>query len=273
MFFVIKSTLAPLYDRPDVHSQRVDEVLHGMAVSVVDGMSGVGMIDGSSGVGVIDGSSGVGEWVYVRTGYRYMGWVQRKHLTPGINDSHTRCYINATTADVLASPKVQAPVLSSLPLGSVVSKSCISQEDWTHIRLADDRTGYIRSAFISAFPPETSRESITKTAELYLNTQYRWGGKTSFGIDCSGLCFMAYWLNGITIYRDAKIKPGFPIKEISPHEAQKGDLLFFPGHVGMLLDESLMIHSSEANNGVKIETLTTKWKSKILTAGTAKLFS
>ena len=56
------------------------------------------------------------------------------------------------------------------------------------------------------------------------------------GIDCSGLAFMSYLLCGILIYRDARIMPGFPVREIpmgNPAEtAKKGDLLFFPGQCG-----------------------------------------
>ena len=69
----------------------------------------------------------------------------------------------------------------------------------------------------------------------YLGAQYRWGGKTPLGIDCSGIVSMAYLLNGVTIYRAAAIKSGFALHEISLEAAKPGDLLFFPGHVAMYL--------------------------------------
>ena len=250
MFFVIKSNLAPMYEKPDEYSQRVDEVLHGMAASVLEDK---------------------GNWLRVRTAYRYVGWIHRRHLAPKRHGGDYPVYINAPAADVLTSPKVQAPILLCLPMGSIVYKiqpvTKHNRLDWTAIILADGSTGYVRSAFLSSFPRVVSREAIIETAKKYLGTQYRWGGKTTLGIDCSGLCFMAYWLNGIAIYRDAHIKSGFPIKQISPQAARKGDLLFFPGHVGMILDEDTMIHSSEANNGVEIEALTNDWRAKITAAG------
>jgi len=250
MIFAIRSSAAPLYAEPDERSAQVDEVLHGMAVSV---------------------EAEEGEWLNVCTTYHYRGWINRTHLcllsTCTQFGHNLMQYTTATTADVLTAPKVQAPLLICLPLGCTV---CVIGEDvsgWTQIVLADNRNGYIRSDFLASFPKEADREALCQTARLYLGTQYRWGGKTSLGIDCSGLCFMAYWLNGVNIYRDARIEPGFPIKEISPAEAQKGDLLFFPGHVGMLLDTDTMIHSSEANNGVKIDTLTPDWMDRITAAG------
>ena len=68
------------------------------------------------------------------------------------------------------------------------------------------------------------------------------------GIDCSGLAFMSYLMCGILIYRDARIMPGFPVREIpmgNPAEtAKKGDLLFFPGHVAISLGEGRFVHST-----------------------------
>jgi cell wall-associated NlpC family hydrolase len=111
------------------------------------------------------------------------------------------------------------------------------------------------------------RDGLAEAALSYEKTPYRWGGKTPLGIDCSGLCFMAYWLNGICIFRDAAIKTGFAVKKIPPQGAGMGDLLFFPGHVGMVLDEKRMVHSSEARNGVFVETLTDAWREKVTAAG------
>ena len=254
MNFTVKTAAAPLYAKPDKKSQWLDEVLHGMTVTA---------------------ELDKGEWLYVRTSYRYMGWIERRHLYkagPGFDH-----YITVFAADVLAAPKVQAALLICLTLGCVVRVIKEEVPGWTKIALADDSTGYVRSAFLAPIImpgtiKEAKRDIICQTAKLYMDVQYRWGGKTPYGIDCSGLCFMAYWLNGIIIYRDACIKPDFSLKEISPNEAQKGDLLFFPGHVGMFLGEDLMIHSSEAGCGVKIEPLTSEWKSRI-TAAAGQLLS
>ena len=80
----------------------------------------------------------------------------------------------------------------------------------------------------------------------YQDTTYRWGGMSPQGIDCSGLCSMAYLLNGIKIYRDAAIKPGFPMKEIPVENMKRGDLVMFKGHVAMYLggERKLYIHST-----------------------------
>lgn len=91
---------------------------------------------------------------------------------------------------------------------------------------------------------EVFRESIVQTAYSYLGTQYRWGGKTACGIDCSGLAFMSYFRNGILIWRDAAIKEGYPVHEIPIEQAKPGDLLFFPGHVAIYLGNGKIIHAT-----------------------------
>lgn len=91
---------------------------------------------------------------------------------------------------------------------------------------------------------EAFRESIVQTAYSYLGTQYRWGGKTACGIDCSGLAFMSYFRNGILIWRDAAIKEGYPVHEIPIEQTKPGDLLFFPGHVAIYLGNGKIIHAT-----------------------------
>ena len=99
---------------------------------------------------------------------------------------------------------------------------------------------------------------MTKTALAYLCVQYRWGGRSPWGIDCSGLCFTAYYLNGVSIYRDAKILEGFPVHAIPAEQAKKGDLLFFPGHVAMYLGDGRFVHSTShvGTHGVAVNSLT-----------------
>jgi len=256
MMWVIKSAIAPLYRDANARSERVDEALHGMTVMVLDK---------------------IGDWRRVRTEYHYEGWVHRKRLAKTAPmPEMPRYMIIAPAADILAAPKVQSTTVTCLTLGCRVHGDNITENaEWTRVTLADGRTGYIRTEFLAPCPEvrlevtesASLRASICDTAKRYMGTQYRWGGKTAQGIDCSGLCFMAYWLNGITIYRDAQINPDFAIKKIPPSTAKEGDLLFFPGHVGILLKDGTMLHSSQKGNGVKAEALTPEWKSNIIAAG------
>ncbi|MFI3170347.1 MAG: C40 family peptidase [Faecalibacterium sp.] len=101
------------------------------------------------------------------------------------------------------------------------------------------------------------REKVVETALTYLGTEYRWGGKTPDGIDCSGLVSASYMQNGILIYRDACIREGWPVKEIDRAALKPGDLMYFPGHVAMYIGQGRYVHSTGAANsgGVVINSL------------------
>lgn len=93
-------------------------------------------------------------------------------------------------------------------------------------------------------------EEIINTAKLFLNAPYLWGGKSIFGIDCSGFTQIVYKLNGYKLPRDAyqQAELGHPLSFVE--EAQAGDLAFFDNeegkivHVGIILNNNEIIHAS-----------------------------
>ncbi|SHI50463.1 SH3 domain-containing protein [Mesonia phycicola] len=102
------------------------------------------------------------------------------------------------------------------------------------------------------------KDNLLNTAYLYLNTPYLWGGKTPFGIDCSGFTQMVYRLNGYHLYRDAsqQARQGEPLSFIE--ESEPGDLAFFDNaegeiiHVGIIMRDNYIIH---AHGKVRIDRI------------------
>lgn len=103
-----------------------------------------------------------------------------------------------------------------------------------------------------------AKEKIVEDALMYLNAPYLWGGKSPFGIDCSGFSQIVYKINNIVIPRDAyqqaELGDGYSFVE----EAEPGDLAFFDNeegritHVGILVSKNKIIHAS---GKVRIDTL------------------
>jgi hypothetical protein len=101
-----------------------------------------------------------------------------------------------------------------------------------------------------------SNSEIIQTSYLFLNAPYLWGGKSPFGIDCSGFTQIVYKLNGYKLPRDAhqQVELGEPLNFVD--EAEAGDLAFFDNedgkivHVGLLLNNQQIIH---ANGQVRID--------------------
>ncbi len=97
---------------------------------------------------------------------------------------------------------------------------------------------------------EPSKKNIIKTAFMYLNTPHLWGGKTPFGIDCSGFTQMVYKINGFKLFRDSsqQATQGEVLSFIE--ESEPGDLAFFDDnegtiiHVGVILANNYIIHVS-----------------------------
>ena len=95
----------------------------------------------------------------------------------------------------------------------------------------------------------SDKKLLSKTAFMYLNAPYLWGGRTPLGIDCSGFTQMIYKINGIRLKRDAyqQAEQGQTLSFIEESEA--GDLAFFDdkegniSHVGILLGNNLIIHA------------------------------
>lgn len=198
-----------------------------------------------------------GDFLKVITHYGYSGWLKTSdvhRISPeeyGLWNirSGSLLLLTQRLTDILLAPKVQAPVITTLFMGSTVIPCGSKKDGWQKIRLADNTMGYVPAIALAssqslADSQTELRSSIINYALSYLGTQYRWGGKTHEGIDCSGLTFMSYFMCGILIYRDAAIKPGYPVRKIPRSQIKPADLLYFPGHVALYLGDGKYVHST-----------------------------
>lgn len=221
----------------------------------------------------------------VRTFYDYSGYVKEEDLERiGLEElkqwEESHLMVTDTGyADVLSIPRVQGVRLLGLFKGAVVKVSAFESEEpgWAQIELLNGKRGYMRNQFLRnkefsqsglwkeelpqkiIVDEEEFRKAVIETAKKYLGTQYRWGGKSTMGIDCSGLTSMSYMLNGILTYRDAKIEAGFPVHEIPKEEMLPGDLMYFPGHIAIYMGNGRYIHSTGkiGSGGVVMNSLNT----------------
>ncbi len=234
---IVNVAICPLQTKPTMQSELGDEALFGMVVDITEDINN--------------------EWCKINTHYRYDGYAPKTSLLFGDEQVEAwqalpKMFVLKNSCDILNEPKVQGWHIASINRGGVVSPIGEPNDDgWQEVALPDGQKGYTKCSFLGkyyekpSFEEENSlREAVVQSAKTYEGAHYRWGGKSPQGIDCSGLVSMAYMLNGVLIYRDAQIKPDFPVKEITFEEAKKGDLLFFPGHVAMYLGDGEYIHST-----------------------------
>ncbi len=179
---------------------------------------------------------------------KYEGWVDNKQyleITEEVYDEinaekSTDKYFTDNLVDYITTTQGQ---LMPLCLGSCTSISNL---------LGDIFEGDASKAGLS------NRNQLIETALLYLNSPYLWGGKTPFGIDCSGFTQMVYKIHGVIIKRDAsqQAKQGEALSFIE--ESQPGDLAFFDNsegnivHVGIIMADNYVIH---AHGKVRIDRI------------------
>ncbi len=88
-------------------------------------------------------------------------------------------------------------------------------------------------------------EDFVTVAERYLNAPYLWGGRTSEGIDCSGLVQSALTASGVSAPRDSDMMERTLGEPVSDHGALvRGDLIFWKGHIGVMRDAETLLHAS-----------------------------
>jgi len=222
----------------------------------------------------------------VVTAYHYPGYVRKEDveltgLSELINwEEGGLMVIDGEFVDLMSMPKVQGVRIMSVPRGALIKvlEFDSMEPGWALVELFDGQRGFLRNQYLR--PKEYSqsglwtgklpqkeivdekkfRQAVVENAIKYLGTQYRWGGRTSLGIDCSGLTSESYLLGGIIIFRDAKIQAGFPVREIPKEEMLPGDLMYFPGHIAMYMGNGRYIHSTGkiGNSGVVINSLNTE---------------
>mgnify|MGYP000918043303 CR=1 FL=1 len=190
------------------------------------------------------------KWSYIEIAFDgYNGWIDNKQfktITEAQFKSLTACPIvlNADLIEYITTPNNQ---LLPIPLGA-----SLTFLDFHEINTENYAFEGLKSSGV------TAKDNLVKTAFMYLNAPYLWGGKTPFGLDCSGMMQMVYKLNGYQLLRDAsqQATQGEPLSFIE--ESEPGDLAFFDNeegkiiHVGMIMENNYIIH---AHGKVRIDRL------------------
>lgn len=185
-----------------------------------------------------------GGWAWGRCGHDdYVGYLPAAAL--GACDTPTH-RVTAPLALVFAEPDIKAAVIDRWPIGSLVA----GEEDGAFVRAGD---GFVHGRHVTLV--ESRGPDPVSISERLLGQPYLWGGRGGGGIDCSGLVQVALGLCGIASPRDSDLQRVLG-HEIAPGEAlRRGDLVFLPGHVGMMADGERLIHANAHWMAVTVEPL------------------
>lgn len=187
------------------------------------------------------------EWLQIETAYdQYPCWISSKQFFP----------IRKSTFDALEKqqPLSSEPVQlirhqSSGIFFPIVLGSTLPFLDGKSISIESQEYEFSGESVLPA-DRTPGREKIAQTTQNFLNAPYLWGGRSLFGIDCSGFTQMVFKLNGFKLPRDAYQQAELGESLSFVEEAQAGDLAFFDNeegritHVGIILGDSKIIHAS-----------------------------
>lgn len=195
-------------------------------------------------------------YAYVRTMHdHYLGWIFLEDFESSVQfTQEVGQKITALRAHAFSEPKVSAKIVDELCLGALVWVSAPEEHvdkcgtSWKHVHLANNQEAWIHSECFAPRP----EQNPTELALRLLDTPYVWGGRSAWGLDCSGLVQLVHQYFGQPLPRDSDQQQA-ALEAVK--EPQRGDLAFFPGHVGIMLDQHQMLHANGKYMRVTINTL------------------
>ena len=221
MFGICNLAIIPLRLEPSDKSEIVSQVLFGEHFEIIEQQK---------------------QWSRIKMQFdNYEGWVDSKQYKiiseSNFNQlSEEAVILNGDLVDYITDHN---NLLIPIPLGASISFLSNTQINTDNYNFEGTK--------ISGIKPKSE---LIKTAFMYLNAPYLWGGKNPFGVDCSGFTQMVYKLNGYKILRDAsqQATQGEALSFIE--ESEPGDLAFFDNdegniiHVGIIMENNYIIHAS-----------------------------
>jgi cell wall-associated NlpC family hydrolase len=176
-------------------------------------------------------------WVQLQRDH-YVGYIAQEFLSAKIHNTTHHITVPSTLLYPTSSIKTQ-PV-KYVPMNAHVSVTAIQDK---FVELATG--GFVFADHVA--PLSQNKSDFVAVAEQFLNTPYLWGGKSYHGIDCSGLVQSALHACGIICPRDADMQESDLGRELMINDRDgltRGDLIFWDGHVGIMRDETTLLHAS-----------------------------
>jgi cell wall-associated NlpC family hydrolase len=176
----------------------------------------------------------------------YVGFMPASGLAaPGPAPTHR---VSALRTLVFPAPSFKLPPIGALPLGA---RLAVVRGEGRFALTASG--GYVPVQHLA--PVESREGDFVAVAERFLGTPYLWGGKTSLGLDCSGLVQVALNACGIACPRDTDMQQAALGEVVPDGPRRRGDLIFWKGHVAIARDASTMIHANAFHMAVAIEPI------------------
>jgi cell wall-associated NlpC family hydrolase len=226
--FEISDAIAPLREKPAADAMLLTQALKGERVTIYD-RNGEGFAWGQL------NSDG------------YVGWLPDRVLAKPLGEPTHK--ITALRTFAFPGPSIKLPPIDTLLMGTTLT---VTREDGA---FAVTRAGwYLPRQHVGSI--DHYAEDFVAVAEQFAGTPYLWGGKSSLGIDCSGLVQISLNAAGTGCPRDSDMQQDGLGRELSAAEAkklQRGDLIFWKGHVAIVRNATTIVHANAHHMATTIE--------------------
>ena len=221
--YEIAAAQAPVREAPSADAELQTEALKGEQVTVYETRDG---------------------WAWGQLAAdNYVGYLPASALAaPGPAATHR---VAALRTFVFPGPSIKLPPTETLSFGCRLAVTHIDTEFATTAA-----GGYVPAMHLT--PAAALETDFVAVAERFLGTPYLWGGKSSLGIDCSGLLQLALTACGVTCPRDTDMQEkalGHALAlPADPAELRRGDLIFWKGHLAIVRDPATVVHANASRN-------------------------
>jgi cell wall-associated NlpC family hydrolase len=189
-------------------------------------------------------------WGYVGVD-RYVGYVPSSALTTRL--AAATHWISAPQALLFSAASIKSPILKTLPQNAQLA---LGERDGAFFPVLAEPGSFVHHRHVRALGDWLT--DPVEVAAAWLGAPYLWGGRTRSGCDCSGLVQAALLATGRACPRDSDQQQaalGEPIR-FGAEPLRRGDLVFVPGHVGVMADETRLLHANAHHMAVTLEPLT-----------------
>ena len=246
---VVVVPVANMYSKPSDKSDVVSQAIYGSNVHLIEAR---------------------GEWSRIETPDHYRGWTPSRYLRivlagDGYASGGPTVQVESLFANIYADPDVTkhkavitVPFEVKLEIVPEEAKAKSAQHDgWIHVRLPGMTNAWIQAGDVTTDSKPLSIPQSIELAKRFLGLPYLWGGRSSFGYDCSGFTQMLVRARGLEMPRDADKQAAWSgVTRVGRKDLQPGDLLFFGSsekeidHTGMYIGDGQFIQAATNDHPV-----------------------